>query len=345
MRYPTYTSIIGKKNMTIKERFDRFASQIRPTNEHIKEANRQTDYMVEQLKNRVSADDRFTLEKVLKAGSNAKFTSLRRTEDNIFDVDIAAYYSGEDATKEQLDKLLKFTSDQIRNIYPTKQDEDIKPLKSAVRVKFRSGIKLNVDVAPIIRDDSLGLPNGGWIPRKDGWRLTSVTCHNDFISQRIALSKQISGPVKFNRLVRMVKWWNNQQGDLTQPSIFCDLVTAAAFEEYGVTDEWQTSLRQVFSFLRKHQFLEPIIFDDFYNVNRVVLPADQVVIMDSVNPNNNIAKTWTEKTRLSYLERVQEAYDAMMDAKSCEFDGDENAAVDAWCQVFGDEFRTLSEPI
>jgi len=331
--------------MTIKARLDRFASQIRPTEKHIQEANRQTDYMVEQLKNRVSADGRFTLEKVLKAGSNAKFTSLRKTEENVFDVDIAAYYSGEDATKEQLDKLLQFTSDQICDIYPTKQKEDIKPLGSAVRVKFRSGIKLNVDVAPIIRDDSLGLPNGGWIPRADGWRLTSVTCHNDFISERLKQSKQVSGPVKFNRLVRMVKWWNNLQGDLAQPSIFCDLVTAAAFEECGVTDEWQTSLRHVFNFLRKHQFLSPIIFNDFYDSNQVVLSADKVVIMDSVNPNNNIARDWTEKTRHDYLDRVQEAYDAMMAAKSCESDGDEDAAVDEWCRVFGDEFRTLSEPV
>ncbi len=330
--------------MGIKGRFDRFTTQIRPTDEHIEEANRQTDYMVAQLKDRVGEDGRFVLQKVLKAGSNAKHTSLRRTVENEFDVDLAAYYSGEGATREQLGTLLRFTEKQLRDIYPTKDRDDIKALKSAVRVKFRGGIKLNVDVAPIIRDDSLGLENGGWLPRADGWRLTSVTCHNAFVRSRTKRSTSVAGPVKFNRLVRLVKWWNNRQGDLRQPAIFCDLVTAAAVEEAGVTDEWQTSIRQVFNFMRRHQFLEPIIFSDYYDPADVVVPSDLVVVMDSVNPQNNVARSWTEHTRQGYLDRAQDAYDAVMDARSYELDGDEDAAVEAWCEVFGPKFRTLSEP-
>jgi hypothetical protein len=328
--------------MTIIGRFNKFVKNIRPTDDHINEANRQTNYMVEKLKGKVATDGTFKLEKVLKAGSNAKFTSLRRTTENIFDVDLAAYYSGTGATTKDLNKLLDFTCERLREIYPSKPKEDFEALKSAVRVKFRSGIKLNVDVAPIIQDDSLELENGGWLPRADGWRLTSVTCHNQFISRRTTKSNEVCGPVKFNRLVRLMKWWNNQQ-DITQPSIFCDLITAAAFDAYGVTNEWQSSLRQVFSFLLKHQFLEPIIFDDYYDTRRLTFPSGQVVIMDSVNLENNIAKDWTEKIRLDYLARVQDAYDWMMEARSCELDNDEEGAVEMWCQVFGNKFRFLSE--
>jgi hypothetical protein len=330
--------------MTIRARFERFTSQIRPTDDHIKEANRQTDYMVERLHDKVSDDSSFTLVKVLKAGSNAKFTSLRNTAENLFDVDLGAYYSGEGATKSELDLLLAFTHKQLRAIYPQKKDEDFEILKSAVRMKFVSGIKLWVDVAPIIRDDALHVENGGWIPRPDGWRLTSVTAHNNFVRKRTGQSNAASGPVKFNRLVRMVKWWNNRQGHLTQPSIFCELITAAAFENSKVTDQWQTSLRETFSFLRRHQLLEPIVFSDYYDASKVKLPSDHVVVMDSVNSENNVTSAWTEAVRVSYLERVQQAYDAMMDARSCEMDGDEDAAVDAWCRVFGEAFRTLSEP-
>jgi hypothetical protein len=330
--------------MSIIGRFDRFTRKIRPTDDYIEEANRQTNYMIEQLKNKVSDDGKFKLEKVLKAGSNAKFTSLQRTEENIFDIDLAAYYSGEDATKKELNRLLDFTCKQLRNIYPTKAKKDIEPLKSAVRVQFRSGIKLNVDVAPIIRDNSLGLDNGGWLPRDDGWRLTSVTCHNNFISSRTAKSNDVSGPVKFNRLVRLIKWWNNLQGDLAQPSIFCDLITASAFDAYGVTDQWQTSLRKVFHFFsQEHQFLRAIVFDDYQDISQLSLPTNQVIVMDSVNLENNITKDWTEETRLAYVERLQVAYDLMTYAKSLEIDGDEEEAVDVWCQIFGDAFRTLSE--
>ncbi|HEX6899068.1 MAG TPA: CBASS oligonucleotide cyclase [Thermoanaerobaculia bacterium] len=330
--------------MSIKARFEKFSREIKPTQEHIDEANRQTDYMITQLKNRVAADGSFKLEKILKAGSNAKFTSLRRTEDNLFDVDLGAYYSGEGATKDRLNKLIRFTRDQLCSIYPQKDDGDFEELKSAARVKFRSGIKLNVDVAPIIIDDSLDIENGGWIPRADGWRLTSITSHNQFVHRRTGESKKVSGPVKFNRLVRMVKWWNNLQGDMAQPSIFCELITAKAFEECRVTSEWQTSLRQVFSCLCKHQFLEPIIFNDFYDAKKVLLPNDDVVVMDSVNPENNVSSSWTEETRVNYLDRIYNTYDHSMEARSAELDGDEEAAVDAWCGVFGKQFRTLSEP-
>lgn len=330
--------------MTIKARFEKFTREIKPTPEHIDEANRQTDYMIAQLKNKVSADGSFKLEKVLKAGSNAKFTSLRRTEENLFDVDLGAYYSGEGATKSQLDKLIQFTRDQLRAIYPQKADGDFEKLKSAARVKFRSGIKLNVDVAPIIRDDSLDVENGGWIPRPDGWRLTSVTGHNKFVQRRTGESNKVSGPVKFNRLVRMVKWWNNRQGNLAQPSIFCELIAAKAFEECGVTGEWQTSLRHVFNCFRRHQFLEPIVFNDYYDAGKVDLPKDKVVVMDSVNAQNNVTGFWTEATRTAYFDRIHDAYDFMMEARSAELDGDEEAAVEAWCGVFGEAFRTLSEP-
>jgi hypothetical protein len=57
-----------------------------------------------------------------------------------------------------------------------------------------------------------------------------------------------------------------------------------------------------------------------------------------------VTASWTDTIRDQYLDRIQDAYDAMMEARSAELDGDEDAAVDAWCQVFGEAFRTLSDP-
>jgi hypothetical protein len=299
--------------------------------------------MIERLHDKVADDGSFVLEKILKAGSNAKFTSLRKTEENRFDVDLGAYYSGKGATKDRLDTLLDFTRDRLIDIYPQKEKKDFEKLQSAIRVKFTSGIELWVDVAPIVKDDSLGITNGGHIPRDDGWRLTSVTAHNDFVAKRTAGSKKVSGPVRFNRLVRLVKWWNNLQGPLVQPSIFCELITAAALRGAGVTPEWQTSLRQVFTFLRKHGLSQPIVFDDYYDPKKVQLATGTVVVLDSVNPRNNVTSTWTEQTRSDFLDRVQEAYDATVAAWSAERDGDEDEAVEHWCLVFGDAFRNLSD--
>ena len=80
--------------MSIKGRFERFIKNIRPTDEHIKEANRQTEFMIDRLHDKVADDGTFTLEKVLRAGSNAKHTSLRKTDTNLFDVDLGALLLG-----------------------------------------------------------------------------------------------------------------------------------------------------------------------------------------------------------------------------------------------------------
>jgi hypothetical protein len=329
--------------MTIKGRFDQFTKNIRPTDEHIEEANRQTEWMIERLHDKVADDGTFTLEKVLRAGSNAKFTSLLRTDENVFDVDLGAYYSGKGATQDQLGTLLDFTRKKLIEIYHQKPEGDFTKLQSAVRVKFKTGIKLWVDVTPIIKDATLAITNGGHIPRDDGWRLTSVTAHNNFVTTQSAASKKVPGPVRFNRLVRLVKWWNNLQAPNVQPSIFCELIAAAAIRDAGVTAEWQTSLRQVFSFLRKHGLAEPIVFDDNYDSKKEKLATGVVVVLDSVNPQNNVTSTWTTQTRDGFLDRVEDAYDASTAAWSAERDGDEDEAVEQWCRIFGDKFRELSE--
>jgi hypothetical protein len=123
--------------MTIKARFAQFTKIIRPTDKHIEEADRQTDFMIGRLKHRVSSDENYELERIVLAGSNAKHTSLRKTEQNRFNVDLNACFSGKGATKEKLDKLLHFTRDQLADIYRHLKDEkDFEILKSAVRVKF-----------------------------------------------------------------------------------------------------------------------------------------------------------------------------------------------------------------
>lgn len=333
--------------MAVKQRFSTFAKNIKPTESHLSEARRQTDYMVEQLRDMVASDKTFELLKVLRAGSNAKHTSLLRSDENVFDVDLGAYYSGTGATKAQIGTLLEFTHTKLCDIYTNvKEKKDFAILKSAVRVKFRSGIELWVDVAPIIKDDSLGILNAGWIPRDDDeWRLTSVTAHNEFISSRNRTAKARPGPVTMNGLVRMIKWWNNRlDASLRQPAIFTESVVAAAIAEIGgVTDEWQTSLRAIFSFLRKHQFEQPIIFGDYYDVANVIVPKDTVVVLDAVNPSNNVAQLWTKSTRVAYLEAAEDAYTSTLEALSAEMDDDADGAVDAWCQIFGPSFRTLSE--
>lgn len=337
----------GVTSKSIATRFDKFILNIQPSKRDVAEVNLQVDYIVEQLQNIVASRDDFGIEKVLKAGSYARYTALRKVGNNGSDVDIVTYFTGTRAKKIYFGELKGFICKILRDFYSSKSQVSIDNLRGNVRIKFNN--RLTIDVVPVIKDDIQGVSNGGWFPYAYGsrhansWQLTSVTCHSQFIIRRTAKSKEMSEFVSFNKLVRLVKWWNNRQKQLRQPSILCELITAAAFDVYGVTNEWQSSLRQVFSFILEHQFLEPIVFDDYYDTNGLDLPSDQVIILDPANPRNNFARNWTERTRLAYLDRVQEAYDSMIEAQIYELDGDIENVVKMWCRVFGNSFRSLSE--
>jgi hypothetical protein len=330
--------------MDISSRFDRFIARIRPSRKLLEEADLQVDFLREQLTERIAAENRFHLEKILRAGSAAKHTDLMRTGKGTFDIDLGFYYRAQGQTEEELSKLLRYTHACLRKIYPAdKPAQDFHEGKNAVTVTFRTS-KLQVDVVPIIRNTSLKLRNSGYIPRQDKPRLTSITAHIHFVHTRTARSKLVPGPVKFNHLVRLMKWWNRQLPEsLKQCSYFCELITAAALEERGVTEEWQSSLSRIFTFLSQHDFLRPIVFNDYYDTKTVQYPNDLVVVLDAVNSDNNVARKWTKEVKQGYLKSLRKTCALIEQAQDAERTGHEEDALGAWCQVFGDDFRRLSQ--
>jgi len=245
----------------ISASFDHFLAHIRPSRTQIAETERQSAFLREHLTERIAADGAFHLEKIFLAGSSAKHTNLFRTGQGTFDIDLGVCYRRQGRNEEQLSKLLPYTHARLREIYPAeKPAQDFHVGKNAVNVTFRkSGLK--IDVVPIIRDETLKHKNSGWIPRQDEWRLTSITAHVHFVHTRTARSNQIPGPITYNDLVRLMKWWNRRLPEsLRQCSYFCELITAAALEKSGATGDWQSSLCQIFAFLAHYAFAQPILF-------------------------------------------------------------------------------------
>lgn len=329
--------------MDISSRFSRFIAHIRPSREQLEAADRQVAFLRERLTERIAEDKQFHLEKIFRAGSAAKHTDLARTGKDTFDIDLGVYYRAQGSTEEQLSKLLPYTHARLLEIYPNKPAQDFYVGKNAVHVTFRTS-KLQVDVVPIIRDHSLKRRNSGWIPRQDKRRLTSITAHIRFVHTRTARSKRVPGPVKFNHLVRLMKWWNRQLPEhLRQCSYFCELITAAALEERGVTDKWQSSLLQIFTFLSQHAFSQPIVFNDYYDTESIKRSGDLVVVLDAVNPGNNVASKWTREIKQDYLKSLRETCNFIKLAQDFERTGCEEAALENWCKVFGVDFRRLSQ--
>ncbi len=139
-----------------------------------------------------------------------------------------------------------------------------------------------------------------------------------------------------------MKYWNSLQGDLKQTSYFCELITAAAFDKKGVAEKWQSSLLQIFSFLCENQFREPIVFSDYYDPRSIrLLSSGHVNVLDPGDPGNNLTRKWDEARRRGYVNLLQRTYETMLQACNYEYLGKEEAAVQAWCQLVGEEFRNV----
>jgi hypothetical protein len=111
--------------------------------------------------------------------------------------------------------------------------------------------------------------------------------------------------------------------------------------ESDVADNWPETLLHVFSFLQNHQFLTPIVFHDYYEPNSIDLPDDCVVVLDAVNPTNNITHNWNENIRRGYLNRICKARRKIQEAIDFEKQGRYPDAIENWCQIFGERFRDV----
>jgi hypothetical protein len=329
----------GKKAaIDISSCFSLFIKRIRPTRKQLEEADRETATLKKRLTKYIAADQRYHLEKIFRAGSSVKHTDLVRRGEGTFDVDLGLYFRSQGYPEEDLNRLLPYIQGLLCKLYPEKV-QDIQKRKNAVRICFRTS-KLAVDIVPIVRDPSpKKRKNSGYIPREDGPRRTSITAHIHFTHVRTARSKRVPGPVKYNHLVRLMKWWNRRLPDgLPQSSYFCELITAVALEKGGVTNEWQSSLAQIFGFLSQHAFKQPIVFGGNYDP-RAIKSNDLVVVLDAVNADNNITDKWTKEMKQGYLAAIRKTYKQIKQAQRYEQAGRQAEALDIWCQIFGEEFR------
>ncbi|WP_235209712.1 nucleotidyltransferase domain-containing protein [Sphingobium sp. Ant17] len=116
-----------------------------------KEYHAQVDRLITELCKSVRDKTEIKITKVVKAGSFAKYTILRKTASDPVDVDVVFYITGRDVTKETLDSLSATIYNLLIKIYPTKSVEDFEIQRKAATVKF-VGSGLSVDIVPVIED-------------------------------------------------------------------------------------------------------------------------------------------------------------------------------------------------
>ena len=326
----------------INDRFEEFIRALRPTQSQRDLAKDELNF-IEKKFGSYETDDHhdFSFKKALRSGSYAKNAILRRHETGDFDADIGIYFDVEDSDSLSPHDLLDHVESVLRRAYKNRterQPQFDRSCGSAVRFRFEISPKINIDAVPIVSLEHGSINNYGYIPRRDAEkRKTSVTEHVQFVTGRNRLHEK----TPYNQILMLWKWWRNNsfEGNLRDhtSSFFIELLTAKAFDETykTFTEDWLTNLLKMGTWIVRQRLREPIYFSD----RRLPSPSseilkEQVVVLDPVNPENNIASEWSIPDRDAFLVKVQNMCDILGDALNEVGADDVDSAVEILDGVF-----------
>ncbi|MEE9303356.1 MAG: CBASS oligonucleotide cyclase [Thiotrichaceae bacterium] len=282
-----------------------------------------------KLENYIGEHPDFTLNKMMLSGSLAKGTALR----SLNDIDVACYISGADAPRD-VSMLLEYLAERLRKTFPNFSPDQVKPQTYSVTVSFR-GSGLDVDVVPILYD---GDPNwyGNLVSQDDGSFLeTSIPLHLDFAKKR----KQAQ-VTHFAQVVRLIKFWvkntKRENGNFRFKSFMVEMVLAHLNDQGLDFSDYPEALQHFFTYIAQTNMRQPIIFDDYYNLNEVGTFSEPIQIIDPVNAKNNAGKLYTSAQADEIVDAALDAGDAIDAALAAPT---KSETLYYWQKVFGSSFR------
>ncbi|KUM24410.1 nucleotidyltransferase [Mesorhizobium loti] len=289
-----------------------------------KEYHEQVDRLIDELRKSVKDKTEIKITKVVKAGSFAKYTILRKTSVDPVDVDVVFYISGRDASQETLDSLNDTIYQLLIKVYPTKSVEDFEIQRKAATVTF-VGTGLSVDIVPVIEDESR--PGYGWqFDIHDGSKLqTCAPCQIKFVRDR----KDQDGD--FRTLVRLAKKWRNQAELKPLKSFAIELIMAHVLETQGNGGSIEQRFRNFLLYIAQSGLKDQIRFPE--NTAPFGTFCDPVVILDPVYSLNNVTSRISEAERTEIVAAAEAAWEAANFA-SAENDNE------VWKELFGPRFKT-----
>lgn len=288
-----------------------------------KEYHEQVDRLITELSRTVREKTKIKITKVVKAGSFAKFTILRKTSTDPVDVDVVFYISGRSIDHETLQGLNDTIYNLLIEIYPNKDVEDFEIQRKAATVSF-VGSGLSVDIVPVIEDPKR--PGYGWqFDLQDGSKMeTCAPCQVKFVRDRKNNDKD------FRTLVRLLKKWRNHAELKALKSFLIELIVAYVLDTEGNAGSIEQRFRRILLYIAQSGLKDKIQFPEnvapFGNFN------DPVVIIDPVYSLNNAASRITEAERVEIVAAAQSAWEAAHFASA-------EDETEVWKELFGPRFQ------
>jgi tRNA nucleotidyltransferase (CCA-adding enzyme) len=288
-----------------------------------KEYHEQVDRLVTELSKKLREQSDIKITKVVKAGSFAKYTILRKTSEDPVDVDVVFYISGRNVDKETLATLSQTIYDVLIKLYPNKAVDDFEIQRKAATVTF-VGSGLSVDIVPVIEDPTR--PGYGWqFDIHDNTKVqTCAPCQIKFVRDR----KDADGD--FRTLVRLAKKWRSRIELKPLKSFAIELIMAHVLAKNGSAGSIEKRFRDFLLYIAQSGLKEVITFPENGSVSAVF--ADPVVILDPVCNANNVTSRISEDERKEIVAAALEAWETANFA-STEDD------IEIWRELFGPRFK------
>lgn len=301
---------------------------LRLPGEKRKEYHAQVDNLVGELKKRITDQSTLRVAKVVKAGSFAKFTILRKVDDYPTDVDVVLYITGVAENSKSYEELCNKIYALLIEIYPTKKVEDFEIQRRAATVIFvKSG--LTVDVVPVLQHSTD--PDHGWqFDIQSGAKnLTCAPCHIQFIRARKDKDKH------FRTLVRLAKRWRHFHEIPGLKSFHIELILAHLVDTDGPAESIEKRFREFLVYIARTKLGERIDFPE--NASKPVVQfSDPVVIIDPASPANNVASRITKEEQVLIAQAAEAAWETATYASV------ENSD-EVWKEIFGNRFKTRDQ--
>jgi len=288
------------------------------------EYHEQVDRLTKELSRSLRDQTEIKITRVVKAGSFAKYTILRKTNTDPVDVDVVFYLTGLEANSTTLEAVNDLIHALLLKQYPTKAVEDFEIQRKAATVTF-VGTGLSVDIVPVIQDDDK--PGYGWqFDIRDGTKVeTCAPCQIKFVKDR----KDIDND--YRTLVRMLKKWRNYVELTPLKSFAIELIVAHLLDTEGSGGSIEQRFRNILRYIAQSGLKEELRFSE--NTAPFTNFTNPVVILDPINSLNNVASRISENEQLQITEAALAAWE------TATFASVEDDHV-VWKELFGPRFKT-----
>ncbi len=291
----------------------------------------QVNRLISKLTEKIHEHTNLSVAKVVKAGSFAKHTILRKGEGRSVDVDVAFYLKGADPNSsvsgfnpdtQTFESVSQQIYDLLISLYPTKELGDFEIQKRAATVTF-VGTGLDVDVVPII-EDPLN-PTCGWQFGTDGSKVKT-----DVPGQLKFMKDRKDADALFRSLVRLIKQWRNHREVPGLKGYSIELITAYVLDRDGIGDSLEDRFCKVLLYIAQTGLNDTLSFPE--NTKPLGVFNDPVRIIDPVNSQNNVGSRITESEKQEIIAT------ALTSWETAHYASVENKTV-LWKEIFGPRFK------